>query len=99
MAAVLCDLGCKSGSDQGGCWRKESTPPTFTPHPHPSTILAPPLYARTGGGEAQRLFNNSLLQLFSMLRLGVVGSMGATNQQGVPVLAAAQKEKKKFQLP
>lgn len=34
-----------------------------------------------------------------MLRLGVVGSMGATNQQGVPGLAAAQKKKRENRIP
>lgn len=49
--------------------------------------------------EAQRLFNKSLLQPFAVLRLAVVGSMGATNQQGVPGLATAQKKKKENRIP
>lgn len=71
----------------------EERPPTPLPPPHASTTIAPPLYP-----QAQRLFNNSLLQLFSILRLGVVGSMGATNQQGVAGLAAVQKKPKKISI-
>lgn len=63
-------LATEAARIKGGCWR---SPPT-----HPSlTTIAPPLYP-----QAHRLFNNSLLQLFSILRLGVVGSMGAQISRG-----------------
>lgn len=71
----------------------EQTPPTTTTST--TTTIAP----RPSPPEAQRLFNKSLLQPFAVLRLGIVGSMGATNQQGVPGLAAAQIKKKKKRKP